>query len=411
MNSTVDNATQGDQPKSILRRVAILAIVLGTLMLLSMATTIENWKRDLTTNHAQLVDESADPLLRPVTLPHAPDEVAESIMSWVTKRPGWTVESLGGKGELKLHLTRTTRIMRFTDDIHVRLIPVDEQTRVEAESQSRIGKGDLGQNPRNLRELTNALLKGETFTDGQLLDQGSKLVQKHGLVAMEGLFDAYMAEPANLRHQIRFQGGFMNDRGVELSLLKRIEAVIRDESEPSPIRHCLLDMVCDDGLLQPDTYFGILEGLCQYAAERPREFGEPTRWQDYRHWIQARSSTRKEYAEGKILIDRALLWKLLCRDEFTKRGFRECDSDAGILTDLILANLYTGELASLSEHQEYGIDPFPGSQQYSVCDDVEVLYAVTTLVCPDGTGGSLACVWDQSQAAEQTLQLRDARVV
>jgi uncharacterized protein (DUF1499 family) len=45
------------------------------------------------------------------------------------------------------------------DDVHVRLIADGVNTRVEAKSQSRVGVGDLGQNPRNLRQLTNALNK------------------------------------------------------------------------------------------------------------------------------------------------------------------------------------------------------------------------------------------------------------
>ena len=47
--------------------------------------------------------------------------------------------------------------MRFTDDIVVVLRTEGDLTRVQAQSQSRVGKGDLGQNPRNLKELVGYL--------------------------------------------------------------------------------------------------------------------------------------------------------------------------------------------------------------------------------------------------------------
>jgi uncharacterized protein (DUF1499 family) len=43
--------------------------------------------------------------------------------------------------------------MKYRDDIRVQIEPAAEGTRLSAESRSRVGKGDLGQNPRNLREL------------------------------------------------------------------------------------------------------------------------------------------------------------------------------------------------------------------------------------------------------------------
>jgi uncharacterized protein (DUF1499 family) len=53
--------------------------------------------------------------------------------------------------------TRTTRIFRFVDDISVLLEPAVGGTAVAARSGSRIGRGDLGQNRRNLAELWEAL--------------------------------------------------------------------------------------------------------------------------------------------------------------------------------------------------------------------------------------------------------------
>jgi uncharacterized protein (DUF1499 family) len=80
------------------------------------------------------------------------------IEQWAEAQPRWTVESREqSPSGITIHLTHVTKVFRFTDDIHVRLVLDGGDTRVEAESRSRIGAGDLGQNPRNLRELTSAL--------------------------------------------------------------------------------------------------------------------------------------------------------------------------------------------------------------------------------------------------------------
>lgn len=122
------------------------------------ASTIQRWVRGLTTNHVRLETESPDPLLRPLTLPRRPDEVAQLIESWIDAEPQWSLESRQDAADgITLHLTHRTRTIRFVDDVHVRLLADGESTKVEAESRSRIGKGDLGQNPRNLRELVGAL--------------------------------------------------------------------------------------------------------------------------------------------------------------------------------------------------------------------------------------------------------------
>lgn len=52
-----------------------------------------------------------------------------------------------------LHLTRTTPVFRFVDDVRLVFEPKPTGCRVHAESRSRVGVGDLGQNRRNILEL------------------------------------------------------------------------------------------------------------------------------------------------------------------------------------------------------------------------------------------------------------------
>ena len=80
-------------------------------------------------------------------------ELLAAVRRAVDRLPRWTVRDAGEDG---LDLVRSTSVFRFKDDITVRVFQ-EGATRVEFESASRIGKGDLGQNPRNLRELLDAL--------------------------------------------------------------------------------------------------------------------------------------------------------------------------------------------------------------------------------------------------------------
>ena len=141
-----------------LRGIGILVLVLIGIVLIGLFSQVENWKRDLSINHASLDPESTDASLHPPVVAESVEEVARRIVQFAENGSLWSVESKDlDQDPATIHLTRTTRIFRWVDDIHVRLTKVDDGVRVNAESQSRVGKGDLGQNPRNLRELVAAI--------------------------------------------------------------------------------------------------------------------------------------------------------------------------------------------------------------------------------------------------------------
>ena len=83
----------------------------------------------------------------------APDEILAAIEKAVGELPRWTLESNADGG---LSATRRTRL-GFTDDIMVRVVEKANGSEAHFESASRVGKGDLGQNPRNLEELLKAI--------------------------------------------------------------------------------------------------------------------------------------------------------------------------------------------------------------------------------------------------------------
>ena len=111
-----------------------------------------SWLDGLLKNWAELDPKASDADLRPVVLSISPQEAIAFAADWLPERPRWKVSSFDIAGK-KMHATHTTRFWRFVDDVHVQFEPHGEGTRIVARSQSRVGKGDFGQNSRNLREL------------------------------------------------------------------------------------------------------------------------------------------------------------------------------------------------------------------------------------------------------------------
>jgi uncharacterized protein (DUF1499 family) len=138
--------------------VAAIAAALLLVLVVFVAAQVEDWSRDLTTNFAATADDAADERLRPVEASLSPAELAEQVEAAAQTLKNWRRESRQeAAGAIDLHFVRTTPALRFRDDIRVRIEPRAGGSRLTAQSRSRIGKGDLGQNPRNLRELLGAV--------------------------------------------------------------------------------------------------------------------------------------------------------------------------------------------------------------------------------------------------------------
>ncbi|PHQ35537.1 DUF1499 domain-containing protein [Rhodopirellula bahusiensis] len=147
----------------------VIAGVVTLAIVARVATLVDDWGRDWTTNHAKWDDSATDPEMRPMRLHKRIANVQSDLKTWVESEPIWQVESIADDSvdapvadqTQAIHLTRRTRWLRFVDDVHVQLTEEvsstgEVVTRVDAESQSRVGKGDLGQNPRNLKHLREA---------------------------------------------------------------------------------------------------------------------------------------------------------------------------------------------------------------------------------------------------------------
>jgi uncharacterized protein (DUF1499 family) len=92
----------------------------------------------------------------PLILPVPPSEALRHIEEAVKRLSLWKTEA-SDPIRHTVHLTRTTRVFRFTDDIRLTVEAAEGGSRVRGRSQSRVGLSDLGQNRRNLSELIRVL--------------------------------------------------------------------------------------------------------------------------------------------------------------------------------------------------------------------------------------------------------------
>ncbi|MGI8650948.1 MAG: DUF1499 domain-containing protein [Rubrobacter sp.] len=89
--------------------------------------------------------------------PTSTADLAKALKAVAAKRPKWEAKD---ERDGEFRLVRTTRILRFKDDVTASVSPEGEDgSKLVAESASRVGKSDFGQNPRNLKELFSAVYR------------------------------------------------------------------------------------------------------------------------------------------------------------------------------------------------------------------------------------------------------------
>jgi len=163
----VDPAAEPSRPRAPRGAWAKRLLPLGALALFVplaiVAAQVDDWSRDLSQNRAETADDHADPRLRPVET-RLTAEAALARVREVVEGPGferWSYVARAVDADPPMiALARRSGLFGFVDDITVRVEPARAPggpLRLHATSQSRVGKGDLGQNPRNLRKLLDAL--------------------------------------------------------------------------------------------------------------------------------------------------------------------------------------------------------------------------------------------------------------
>jgi ABC-type molybdenum transport system ATPase subunit/photorepair protein PhrA len=119
---------------------------------------IDDWSRDFTTHHAEISELSSDETLRPLTSRRSTEEILEAVR-WAGRRiRNWEYVGDAEDGDTTMVVfVRTNRLLRFKDDVTIRVQDRGNERVVVGESRSRLGIGDLGRNPRNLRRFLDEL--------------------------------------------------------------------------------------------------------------------------------------------------------------------------------------------------------------------------------------------------------------
>jgi uncharacterized protein (DUF1499 family) len=90
--------------------------------------------------------------LRVQRFPAGEERVTRAARGAVAALPGWELVGSGrGPGGAELQVVARTRVLRFKDDVTIRIRRREGATEVSARSRSRVGKIDFGQNARNIR--------------------------------------------------------------------------------------------------------------------------------------------------------------------------------------------------------------------------------------------------------------------
>ena len=91
------------------------------------------------------------------------ETVSEALMAAATagRGMGWDIVAVD-QSRGRLEAAATTRLLRFKDDIVVRMRSGEAGTRIDVRSKSRVGRSDLGANARRIRRLFDALRESLT---------------------------------------------------------------------------------------------------------------------------------------------------------------------------------------------------------------------------------------------------------
>ena len=125
---------------------AILATV-GAIMIVAVIALLRSWP---VINVVETGHTAEYPDLQPRQYPARKDRVFDAALRAVSRMPRWTVvSSQPEQGGIRVEAR--TLLLRFVDDVVIRVAEQGDGTVVNVRSASRVGRGDFGQNARNVR--------------------------------------------------------------------------------------------------------------------------------------------------------------------------------------------------------------------------------------------------------------------
>lgn len=136
------------------RRLFIALAVLVTLTVTGLLTAAIIWP---VINEVETGMSAEYPELQPQYYTTDPQRVFDETRASVENLEGWTLVGEDAT-QFTLKAQHVSPFFGFTHDIAIRVEPVTEfVTRIHVKSASQIGKGDFGQNARNIKALLAAL--------------------------------------------------------------------------------------------------------------------------------------------------------------------------------------------------------------------------------------------------------------
>lgn len=84
------------------------------------------------------------------------DRVFDAVLHAVHRLPRWSLVAYQPETS-EVRAEARTRLLKFVDDVLIRIVRRDDGMAVEVRSASRVGRGDFGQNARNIRVFFDAL--------------------------------------------------------------------------------------------------------------------------------------------------------------------------------------------------------------------------------------------------------------
>lgn len=125
---------------------AILAAV-GAVTVVAAIALLKSWP---VINIVETGQTPEYPDIQPRHYAAGRERVFEAVLRAVSRMPRWTLIS-SPPGQRGFRVEAKTMLLRFVDDVTIRLTEHEGGTVVNVRSASRVGRGDFGQNARNIR--------------------------------------------------------------------------------------------------------------------------------------------------------------------------------------------------------------------------------------------------------------------
>jgi len=134
------------------------------IALIVVALHVDDWGRDFSSTSAATDPAASDARLHPFETARTVPELVEGLRFAARRIGDWTYVGDAGDADSRTVLfVRTNRILRFGEDVTMRIDDLGTRRVVSGESVSRLPIPDLGRNPRNLRTVLDEL---RTILDG-----------------------------------------------------------------------------------------------------------------------------------------------------------------------------------------------------------------------------------------------------